>query len=171
MSDTPTPVDPDSDPPANDPTPVYDVTGVPTSGADHAYPSLRALSGALLPRRRDAGRRGVLLVDRPQQVVYLLDADDDAETFRYRDTRPLAGDPAALDPAPAGVDDLVRAAHESEYDVIAAPWVGADDQDDDDASDDAGDVPADDDPPDRPGVRAGRRAVAKRTSGRQTRGQ
>ena len=79
-----------------------------------------------LPRRPGHGSRGVLLVDREQQLVYLLDADDERRVFVVRDTRPLIGDPAdlAVDPPP-GADHVVRAAIESQYDVIAAQWVGS----------------------------------------------
>jgi hypothetical protein len=111
------PPEPDDD--AGD-VPVYDVT----TGDDPEPELPHQVAGLLLPRRPHAGRRGVLLVDTEGGRVVLLDADDDARTFRVRAVRQLAGDPAALDPAPAGVDDLVRAAYETEYDVIAAPWAG-----------------------------------------------
>jgi hypothetical protein len=132
-----------SDPPEPDDAgdvPVYDVT----TGPDPEPELPHQVAGLLLPRRPHAGRRGVLLVDTEAGRVVLLDADDDARTFRVRAVRQLAGDPAALDPAPAGVDDLVRAAYETEYDVIAAPWAG------DDTDPEAPDAPA------RPRKRAAR---------------
>jgi hypothetical protein len=80
--------------------------------------------GETLPRRPGHGERGVLLVDRPRSLVYLLDADDTARVFRGRERRPLVGDPADLNPPRNGTDHVVRAAIESAYDVIAAPWAG-----------------------------------------------
>ena len=82
------------------------------------------LAGLSLPRRPAFGARGVLLVDRPAATVWLLDADDEARVFRLRERRPLAGDPADLDPPPAPQDSAVRAAVEDDYDVTAAPWAG-----------------------------------------------
>jgi hypothetical protein len=114
-----------ADPVSGDPL-LYDVSGVPDT--------IKLLDGRLefagltLPRRPGHGRRGILLVDRPAALVYLLDADDHAGTFRYRETRPLAGDPGDLDPPRDGSDHLVRAAVEDEYDVIAAPWAGTPDE-------------------------------------------
>ena len=80
--------------------------------------------GLTLPRRPGHGQRGVLLVDRQRSMVYLLDADDDAGVFVGRARRPLVGDPADLNPRRDGSDHVVRAAIESTYDVIAAPWAG-----------------------------------------------
>lgn len=109
-----------SDPTDTDDDVLYDVT----TGADPDPELPHQVAGLFLPRRPAAGRRGVLLADTAAGLVVLLDADDMERTFRVRAVRPLAGDPAAVDPAPAGVDDLVRAAYEHEYDVIAAPWAG-----------------------------------------------
>jgi hypothetical protein len=81
--------------------------------------------GLELPRRPGAGRRGVLLVDDPQGFAYIFDADDDARVFRGRAMRHIAGATTDLDYPADGSDHVVRAAYESEYDVIAAPWVGA----------------------------------------------
>jgi hypothetical protein len=111
-----------SDPDEHGDVELYDVT----TGPDPEPELPHQVAGLQLPRRPGAGRRGVLLADTEAGLVVLLDADDDARTFRVRAVRRLAGDPAAVDPAPAGVDDLVRAAYEPEYDVIAAPWVGDD---------------------------------------------
>lgn len=80
--------------------------------------------GLELPRRPGAGRRGILLVDDPGQVVYVLDADDDARVFTGRARRPLAGATTDIHYPADGTDHVVRAAYETEYDVIAAPWVG-----------------------------------------------
>jgi hypothetical protein len=110
-----------TDPPEQRGVDLYDVTGAPDT--------VPQLGGCLLPRRELHGRRGTLVVDRPAGVVHLLDADDDAETFRYRETRPLAGDPGDLNPPADGSDHVVRAAMESVYDVIAAPWAGTDPDD------------------------------------------
>jgi hypothetical protein len=115
-ADEPTDTDAEADQPVNDP-PLYPVA---------AGPDLTAVcEGEIFPRRIGHGRRGVLLVDRGAGLVYLLDADDERQVFVGRDRRQLVGDPAdvALFPEP-GVDHVVRAAVESEYDVIAAPWAG-----------------------------------------------
>jgi hypothetical protein len=82
--------------------------------------------GLELPRRPGAGRRGVLLVDDPGGFVYVLDADDDAGVFRGRARRPIAGATTDLDYPGDGSDHVVRAAYETDYDVIAAPWAGDD---------------------------------------------
>lgn len=112
---------------ASDPTDAGDDELYDVTTGDDPDPELpHQVAGLFLPRRPGAGRRGVLLADTAAGVVVLLDADDQAHTFRVRAVRRLAGDPAAVDPAPAGVDDIVRAAYEHEYDVIAAPWAGDD---------------------------------------------
>lgn len=122
MSDTNT-SEPDDVPAGADP-PLYEVV----KGSDDCA----AVEGETLPRHPNRGLRGVLLVDRPAGLVYLLDADDDARTFTGRARRPLAGDPTDLTPPRDGSDHVVRAALEREYDVLAAPWAG----------DDQGDPPA-----------------------------
>lgn len=115
MSDPNRPVA-EADQPVNDP-PLYTVAAGPDSTA--------VCEGETFPRRIGHGRRGVLLVDRGAALVYLLDADDERQVFVGRDRRPLVGDPADTDvDPPPGVDHVVRAAVESEYDVIAAPWAG-----------------------------------------------
>lgn len=106
---------PATDPP-DDPD-LYEVAQGPDVGA--------RVEGLRIPRRPAHGERGVLLVDRPAGIVYLLDADDVDRVYRVRDRRPLAGDPADLDPPADGTDHIVRAAYESAYDVIAAPWIPA----------------------------------------------
>lgn len=112
---------------ASDPTDTRDVALYDVTTGPDPDPELpHQVAGLFLPRRPGAGRRGVLLADTAAGVVVLLDADDQAQTFRVRAVRRLAGDPAAVDPAPAGVDDIVRAAYERDYDVIAAPWAGDD---------------------------------------------
>lgn len=126
-------VEPDSDPP-NPCSYVdeYDVTvGTPDSPLGYLVEPAAAfvarLTGLLLPRRRSAGARGVLLADTTAGLIALLDADDNMRTFHVRAVRPLAGDPADIPHTiTAGVDDIVRAAYENQYDVIAAPWVGED---------------------------------------------
>jgi len=80
--------------------------------------------GFQFPRRPGAGRRGILLVDDTRSTVYVLDADDDARVFRGRARRPLAGATTDLHYPADGTDHVVRAAYETEYDVIAAPWAG-----------------------------------------------
>jgi hypothetical protein len=116
MSDTST-SEPNDVPAGADP-PLYEVVSGPMDCA--------VAEGVRLPRHPNRGMRGVLLVDRPAGLVYLLDADDDAKTFTGRERRPLAGDPTDLVPPRDGSDHVVRAALERDYDVIAAPWAGAD---------------------------------------------
>lgn len=113
MSDT-TSNEPTDEPAGADP-PLYEVL----PGSDDCA----IAEGLSLPRHRDRGARGVLLVDRPAAFVYLLDADDDDQAFRGRERRTLAGDPTEMHPPRDGSDHVVRAAYESQYDVIAAPWV------------------------------------------------
>jgi hypothetical protein len=96
-------------------SPIYVVTG----GRDDCA----VAEGLELPRRPHAGARGVILVDEPQGIVYLLDADDDAQVFRGRERRPLTGSGLDADYPEDGTDHIVRAAYEAEYDVIAAPWI------------------------------------------------
>lgn len=146
----PTDTDPDPDgPDPGQPDPrLYDVTGAPDD--------LPQLAAVMLPRRPAQGSRGTLVCDRPAGVVHLLDADDTAGTFRYRESRPLAGDPADMNPPRDGSDHIVRAALESAFDVIAAPWAGDDGDDGDDA------VRLDSDAPTR---RQRPRAARRRTGG------
>lgn len=94
-------------------SPLYPVVG--------DDPDLVAL---VLPRRFAWGTRGVLLVDRHARTVWVLDADDEARTFVLRERRPMAGDPADMDPPDDRGDNLFRAAMEAEFDVTAAPWAG-----------------------------------------------
>lgn len=117
MSDTST-NEPGAEPAVDDP-PLYLVE----QGSDDCA----VAEGLTLPRRPGHGSRGVLLVDVPNSLVYLLDADDDARVFRGRARRELAGDRTDLRPPLRGTDHVVRAAYETDYDVIAAPWAGADD--------------------------------------------
>lgn len=112
MTDTPQPDD-GPDQPQHDP-PIYHVAAGPDETA--------VCEDLLLPRRPGHGSLGVLLVDRPNALVYLLDADDARRVFRGRARRPLAGDPTQLDYPRDGADHVVRAAIEGAYDVIAAPW-------------------------------------------------
>lgn len=113
MTETP---DPGPDQPQHDP-PLYPVA----PGVDDTA----VCEGLRLPRRPGHGSLGVLLVDRPNALVYLLDADDTARVFRGRARRPLAGDPTDLGYPRDGTDHIIRAAHEGTYDVIAAEWADA----------------------------------------------
>lgn len=108
--------DVETDPPEQVEPDLYEVVEGPMETA--------VCEGLRLPRRRHYGARGVLLVDRPAGLVYLLDADDDARVFRGRERRSLAGDPTNVDPPVGRPDDITRAAYEFEYDVTAAPWAG-----------------------------------------------
>ena len=63
-------------------------------------------------------QRGILLVDKEERKVWIYDWREG--TFVLRAEREMIDDPSAK-------DNRYRAAEESDYDVIAAPWVGADD--------------------------------------------
>lgn len=118
MNDTPGPASA-ADPPIYPAPPSYDP---PIYHVAAGIDETAVCEELLLPRRPGHGSLGVLLVDRPNQLVYLLDADDANRVFRGRARRPLAGDPTELDYPPGGGDHVVRAAVEGAYDVIAAPW-------------------------------------------------
>ncbi len=61
--------------------------------------------------------RGFLLVDKPAGVCWLYDWRDDGYfAARSDDAQPCHTD---------GPDNRYRAADEGDFDVIAAPWVGA----------------------------------------------
>lgn len=67
--------------------------------------------------------RGFLLVDRPAGECWLYDWRDDDGTFVVRAAEPL---PVKEGPADGPADSRYRAAAEPFYDVLAAPWIGAD---------------------------------------------
>jgi hypothetical protein len=73
------------------------------------------LDGGQMTSRRPAG---VLLVDRPARQCWLYDWRDGAFHSRGPEPAPLVDDPGAP-------DNRERAAEEGEWDVQAAPWVGA----------------------------------------------
>lgn len=76
------------------------------------------LNGQPLLRRESHGSKGVLLVDRPANQCWLYDWDAAASLFRVR------GD--AMPVHTEGPDNRYRAAEQSEFDVVAAPWVVSD---------------------------------------------
>lgn len=120
MSDTSTPPsDPDPTLLPQPATPMYRVDGAPRDRDE--------FTGLLLPRRPAAGARGILLYEPvgTDEYVHLLDADDDAEVFRYREVRPISGSTTDLSYPPGGGDHIIRAVYEHDYDVISAPWFGA----------------------------------------------
>ena len=94
------------------------------------------LDGHTLASRKPSG---VLLVDRPAGLCWLYEWQPDdtgSGVFVVREggqPRPLAEGPAD---GPG--DSRYRAANEPDWDVVAAPWVGADDPDEPDA--DGGEV-------------------------------
>lgn len=120
MSDPNPPTEPDGLGPAvdADPTPDSPMYEVVTGSDDCAV-----AEGLLLPRRRNAGVRGTLLVDDRAGLVFVLDADDDRKVFVGRARRPVAGNTTDVDYPRDGSDHIIRAAYEHDYDVIAAPWV------------------------------------------------
>ena len=67
---------------------------------------------------------GFLLVDRPAGRCWLYDWKDPGFLVRVADGYPLENDPDAP-------KNRFRAADEAEYDVVAAPWIGGDDDGDD----------------------------------------
>ena len=104
--------------------PTVDDTGhrehdlYPVTGGD--------LDDTRLPRRPAAGSKGVLLVDDDEGFVHFLDADDQAKTFVYRQSRPMRGEITDTDYPRDGSDHVVRAAYEHEWDVITMPETPAD---------------------------------------------
>lgn len=122
MPDPQTPPEPDAgitggvstDPDGHPEYELYEVASGPLITA--------RVEGLRIPRRPNAGSRGVILADVPAGLVYLLDADDDRKVFVGRDKRALAGDLDDIDHPRNGSDHLLRAAYEFEYDVMAAPW-------------------------------------------------
>lgn len=59
--------------------------------------------------------KGFLLVDKPTNRCWLYDWSADSETFTVRDEQAME----------VSKEGRYRAANEFDYDVIAAPWVGA----------------------------------------------
>lgn len=72
------------------------------------------MDGQPLLHRPEFGYMGVLLVDKPAKLCWVYDWDEERQLFT------LAGDDRALDDA-----KRFQAAMSREFDVIAAPWVGA----------------------------------------------
>ncbi|MEU7590616.1 hypothetical protein AB0A95_30540 [Micromonospora sp. NPDC049230] len=67
--------------------------------------------------------QGFLLVDKPNGCCWLYDWTGDR--FKARSEEPM---PVQDGPADGPGDSRYRAAAEPFYDVLAAPWVGADDE-------------------------------------------
>lgn len=61
--------------------------------------------------------KGFLLVDRPNDKCWIYDWDSASSCFQVRDE-------VAMPVLTEGVKNRYRAAEESNYDVIAAPWTG-----------------------------------------------
>lgn len=73
------------------------------------------MDGLMLLHRPARGSRGVLLVDRPAEECWIYEWDPSGLVFRVRDEEPMV----------VITDGRIKAAEEMSYDVIAAPWVGA----------------------------------------------
>lgn len=63
--------------------------------------------------------KGFLLVDKPNNHCWIYEWDDSAKEFKVRDEE-------AMSVHTEGDKNRYRAAEESNYDVIAAPWGGSD---------------------------------------------
>lgn len=76
----------------------------------------RPLDGQPLIRRAGHGEKGVLLVDRVADACWIYEWDEERQVFVVRDEAPMR-------PLTEGPKNRYRAAIESSYDVVAAPWV------------------------------------------------
>ncbi len=66
--------------------------------------------------------KGFLLVDKPANQCWIYDWYEGADAFKVRDEVPM-------ECQTEGEKNRYRAAEESEFDVIAAPWLGEEDPD------------------------------------------
>ena len=64
--------------------------------------------------------KGFLLVDKPASTCWIYEWDEETSSFQVRSEEPM-------EVFTEGDKNRYRAAEESNYDVIAAPWVGGQD--------------------------------------------